>query len=138
MAAEAPAGPPPRTMTSYCEDRGLSMGEGRVASVGAKSGLGGFGPDATFRLSRFTLFDARLDLLEARSPETEKAKLRALLDEYRSRCLWFLRPDWYPQTQAECLQALSYIERHGDLAGFRRARELREWLSPNSSDSSVA
>ena len=37
--------------------------------------------------------------------------LRQLIDEYRERCLWFLRPD--------------YIERHGDQQGYRRAAEIR-------------
>ena len=36
----------------------------------------------------------------------------ALVDEYRSRCLWFWREDYYPATSAEALQALQYIERH--------------------------
>ncbi|MCK6459531.1 MAG: hypothetical protein L6Q95_06510 [Planctomycetes bacterium] len=55
-----------------------------------------------------------------------------LVDEYRVRCLWFLREDFYPSTLAERLQALGYIERHGDLEAFRRAAELKRWLSRNS------
>jgi hypothetical protein len=56
-----------------------------------------------------------------------------LVDEYRVRCLWFLREDFYPSTLAERLRVLGYIERHGDLEAFRRAAELRQWLSRNSS-----
>ena len=47
-----------------------------------------------------------------------------LVDEYRVRCLWFLRPDYYPSTVDERLRVLAYIERHGDREGFRRARML--------------
>jgi hypothetical protein len=56
-----------------------------------------------------------------------------LVDEYRLRCLWFLRPDYYPTTDAERLKVLLYIERHGDRDAYRRAREMRRWLSPTSS-----
>jgi hypothetical protein len=57
----------------------------------------------------------------------------ALADEYRSRCLWFLRPGFYPTTTAERLRVLDYVSRYGDTAGFRRASELRSWLSHPSS-----
>lgn len=60
-----------------------------------------------------------------------------LVDEYRVRCLWFLREDFYPSTHAERLRALGYIERHGDLEAFRRAAELKTWLSRNSSGPSA-
>lgn len=56
-----------------------------------------------------------------------------LVDEYRSRCLWFLRSDYYPATDIERLQVLEYIERYGDREAFRRAAEIRRWLSPTSS-----
>ena len=65
------------------------------------------------------------------------AAVNALVDEYRTRCLWFLRPDWYPSTMEECLRALVYVERRGDNAAFQRARVLREWLSRNSSEASA-
>jgi hypothetical protein len=60
-----------------------------------------------------------------------------LIDEYRIRCLWFLRPDYYPSTTEERLQVLGHIERHGDREAFRRAAALRRWLSPDSSAPSV-
>jgi hypothetical protein len=60
-----------------------------------------------------------------------------LADEYRARCLWFLRSDYYPDSTEARLRVLDYIERHGDLAAFRRARELRQCLSPNSSERSA-
>jgi hypothetical protein len=39
--------------------------------------------------------------------------LRALVDEYRDRCLWYLRRDYYPTTRDEGLLVLDAIERHG-------------------------
>jgi hypothetical protein len=56
-----------------------------------------------------------------------------LVDEYRSRCLWFLRSEYYPTTDTERLQVLEYIERYGDREAFRRAAEIRRWLSRTSS-----
>jgi hypothetical protein len=60
-----------------------------------------------------------------------------LVDEYRARCLWFLREDYYPTTTEERLRVLGYIQRHGDLAAFRRASELRKCLLPDSSGRSA-
>jgi hypothetical protein len=60
-----------------------------------------------------------------------------LVDEYRVRCLWFMRPDYYPATQEERLRALSYIERHGDREAFIRAGKLRQWYSHRSSATSA-
>lgn len=57
--------------------------------------------------------------------QVEVAKLIA---EYRDRCLWFLRPDYAPRTAEEIRHVLDLIERYGDLAGFRRAEEIRAWL----------
>ena len=49
-------------------------------------------------------------------PTTEGiSELDWLVDEYRSRCLWFLREDFYPATLAERLMVLAYVERHGDI-----------------------
>jgi hypothetical protein len=57
-------------------------------------------------------------------------ELAALIEQCRARCLWFLRPDYYPSTLDEKLRALSLIERYGDVEAFRRAAQLRKWLSP--------
>ena len=59
--------------------------------------------------------------------------VNGLVDEYRVRCLWFLRPDYYPSTPEERLRVLGYIERHGDREAFRRAATLKRWLSQNCS-----
>ena len=64
--------------------------------------------------------------------ETAAEEVNRLVDEYRVRCLWFLRPDYYPTTLKERLRVLEYIERHGDREGFRRAAMLKRWLSPHS------
>lgn len=61
-----------------------------------------------------------------------------LVDEYRIRCLWFLRPDYYPSTQAERLRVLDAIARHGDRDAFLRAARMRQWLSRKSSAPSAA
>ena len=61
--------------------------------------------------------------------ETEAAKvadaIRALVGQYRGRCLWFLRRDYYPATNEEQETVLGYIQRYGDLEGHRRASVLR-------------
>ena len=74
--------------------------------------------------------------MEVLKPDIAPA-VRTLVDEYRGRCLWFLRPDYYPEGVEETLRVLDAIERHGDLRGFRRAAEVREWLSPASSATSA-
>ena len=63
--------------------------------------------------------------------------LRSLVDDYRDRCLWFLRPDYYPRTVSEFLRVLDSIERHGDVAALRRASEIRTWLSRPSNATSA-
>lgn len=70
-------------------------------------------------------------------PAALDAELRALVDEYRARCLWFLRPDLYPADCEQALRVLGHIETRGDREGFVRARRLRERLSASSSDRSA-
>jgi hypothetical protein len=65
------------------------------------------------------------------------AAIDTLVDEYRTRCLWSLRPDYYPATLDERLSVLERIERCADLAGYQRAFMLRQWLSQNSSEQSA-
>jgi hypothetical protein len=71
-----------------------------------------------------------------RAPEEEA--IDRLVDEYRARCLWFLRSDFYPSTPDQRSRVLGYIERYGDLVAFRKAAELRRWLSQSSSAPSAA
>ena len=57
-----------------------------------------------------------------------------LVDQYRDRCLWFLRRDYYPESPEEAEQVLRYVEQYGDLAAFKRAARIRPWLSPRSNE----
>jgi len=61
-----------------------------------------------------------------------------LVEENRVSCLWFLRPDDLPATNADRIRVLALIERHGDRDAYRRAATLRRRLSPTSSDASAA
>ena len=63
--------------------------------------------------------------------------VNGLVDQYRIRCLWFMRPDYYPATREERLKALSYIEQRGDREAFLRAGTLRQWFSRHSSGTSA-
>jgi hypothetical protein len=65
------------------------------------------------------------------------AEVRRLTDDYRVRCLWFLRPDLYPTTREETLRVLRQIETHADRTGYVRAARIRRWLSPSSSGRSA-
>ena len=63
--------------------------------------------------------------------------LRRLVDEYRGRCLWFLRREYYPETIEEVLRVLDSIQRHGDVGAFKRAGELKRWALASSSATSA-
>jgi hypothetical protein len=64
-------------------------------------------------------------------PTAALGLLRALVDDYRDRCLWSWKRDYYPQSVEDAVRVLEAIEKHGDLDGFRRAAEVRRWLSPS-------
>jgi hypothetical protein len=64
--------------------------------------------------------------------------VRSLVDDYRSRCLWFLKVDYYPSSPKEIIRVLGWIRRHGDVAAFRRAAEIERWLSLPSNATSAA
>ncbi len=61
-------------------------------------------------------------------------EINALIDQYRVRCLWFLREDYYPADGKDALRILNYIKQYGDLEAFRRASTLAKWLSLHSSE----
>jgi hypothetical protein len=63
--------------------------------------------------------------------------VRTFVDEVRTTCLWYLRKDYYPATVDQALSVLDAVERHGDLAAYRRAGELRTWLSRPTSERSA-
>ena len=60
-----------------------------------------------------------------------------LVDEYRHRCLWFLRHDDDPTTDGERLRVLGYIQRPGNRRGYLRAADVRQWRSRTSSATSA-
>lgn len=65
-------------------------------------------------------------------------EVRLLVDDYRSRCLWFLKVDYYPSGPGEIRRVLEWIRQHGDVAAFRRAAEIDRWLSQRTSATSAA
>lgn len=73
---------------------------------------------------------------ESTSPEVAR-EIDALIDECRSTCLWFQRPDFYPRTRAERLRVLEAIQRHADRDTFIKAGRLKRCLSPSSSGASA-
>ena len=66
------------------------------------------------------------------------AEVRSLVDEYRERCLWFVRSDYYPSTPEEILRVLRWVRARGDREAFQRAGKIEEWLSRTSSEKSAA
>jgi hypothetical protein len=70
--------------------------------------------------------------------ESIRQSVNQLIDEYRDQCLWFLREGYYPSTRDEQDRILAMIQRYGDVAAWRRASELRSWLSRRSSETSAA
>ena len=72
------------------------------------------------------------------SSDSTIAAVDEIVDQYRDQCLWFLRRDYHPATNAERLRILEYIERYGDLDAYRRAARLKRWLLQSSSAPSAA
>jgi hypothetical protein len=70
--------------------------------------------------------------------EQTEAAVNRLVDEYRSRCLWFLRPDYYPMDMAQRVRVLGQIQKNGDRTAFLKAAELRQCLSRASSAGSAS
>jgi hypothetical protein len=60
-----------------------------------------------------------------------------LVDAYRTRCLWFLRADFYPTTEEQVSRVLKSIEKNGDRAAFIQVAEIKQWLSRNSKEQSA-
>lgn len=61
-----------------------------------------------------------------------------LVERYRQRCLWFLRPDYVPDSDEARLRLLDQIQRNGDREAFIRAGEVKEWLSRTIREESAA
>jgi hypothetical protein len=69
---------------------------------------------------------------EERGPMIEE-EIDRLVDEHRTSCLWYLRPDFYPEDDLQRDRVLERIQRSGDRTAFQKAAELRRWLSLRSS-----
>jgi len=65
------------------------------------------------------------------------SEVRSLIDDYRERCLWFVRPDYYPSSSDEVLRVLRWIRARGDKEAFQRAGKIERWLSRTSSETSA-
>ncbi len=82
--------------------------------------------------------EARADSNPVPDAASFEGELGELIDEARSSCLWYLRPDYRPRTDPEIEATLRAIERRGDRATFARARRLRQWHSRRSNVASAA
>ena len=83
-------------------------------------------------------FVATIEAMVPVTPTLDEA-FTVLVDDYRTRCLWFLRADYYPATREERLRVLDYVQRYGDRDAHVRAVNLRRWLSQiSNADSAVS
>jgi len=64
-------------------------------------------------------------------------EVRSLIDDYRERCLWFVRSDYYPSSPDEIRRVLQWIRDRGDREAFLRAGKIEQWLSRISSERSA-
>lgn len=69
---------------------------------------------------------------------TLAAEVRSFVDDYRERCLWFVRADYYPSTPDEILRVLKWIRARGDREAFQRAGKIEAWLSRTFNEKSAA
>ena len=54
---------------------------------------------------------------------------RSIVDEYRPTCFWSFKKDFSPENPEQMLMAAEALECYGDMAAFRKAGEIREWVS---------
>lgn len=55
-------------------------------------------------------------------------ELRSAVSDYRSMCFWNFAEDFMPKDRRQVLLVLDNLERYGDLAAYRRAGVIRQWL----------
>jgi hypothetical protein len=60
-------------------------------------------------------------------------EVRSVVDDYRSMCFWFMDRDFRPKDAAGLKIVVENLEHYGDMAAYRRAGRIREWLSQVSS-----
>ena len=68
-------------------------------------------------------------------PEILK-EIHALVEANRLQCLWFMKEGYLPLSVGDADRALMHIEVRGDRHAWARARDLRSWLSRNTSAAS--
>jgi hypothetical protein len=66
--------------------------------------------------------------MEQTGAEQPYKEVRDLVEEYRDRCLWFLRRDFVPSNPDEVFHVLDLIERYGDRSAYQRSQNLKRWL----------
>jgi len=54
--------------------------------------------------------------------------VRSVVEDYRSMCFWNVAEDFFPRDRAQLLMALDSLEKYGDMAAYRRAGRIRQWL----------
>lgn len=76
----------------------------------------------------------------AMEPELDAVmrEVRTLVDAYRRSCLWFMRGDYYPLTEAQAVRTLGFIEKYGDREAYQKARRVRLWLLRRSGGTSAS
>ena len=65
-----------------------------------------------------------------------KDEVRSVVDDYRGMCFWNMAEDFTPQDARQLRLVVENLERYGDMAAYRRAGRIREWLSQISSPAS--
>ena len=60
---------------------------------------------------------------------------RSMVENYRGMCLWSLPEDFMPKDAGQLRILAENMERYGDLRAYRKAGEIRGWLSQISSPS---
>lgn len=72
-------------------------------------------------------------ILDSVGASEVNATIDELVETHRARCLWYLRPDYFPQTDVERFAVLEAIQKCAGLDAFRRAGELKQCLLRTSS-----
>jgi hypothetical protein len=62
----------------------------------------------------------------------ETPEYRSVVEDCRATCLWSMGDALHPRSERQLAQVLEAVEKNGDLAAYRRAGEIRKWLSPDS------
>ncbi len=60
-------------------------------------------------------------------------EFRSLVEDYRGMCLWSLPEDFMPDNERKMVSFVECLEHYGDLNAYRKAGEIRKWLSRLSS-----